>query len=87
MADDEAETESDEDKQNDEWVKSEFIKLIDQYPRRWIAVLDRKVIATGSTRKEVEDAANIIADEREYSIYFIPPTETTTDAGYYSSSR
>lgn len=84
MTDKEEGSESDDDKRNDQWLKDHFVDLIQMYPREWIAVLDRNVIAKSSTKTEVEEMADKIANGREYSIYFIPPTETGTDAGYYS---
>jgi hypothetical protein len=84
MKDEEEEFESDEDRKNDEWLKDNFFDLIDKYPREWIAVLEQKVIAKGSTRTEVEKMAEEIIGDRECSVYFIPPTGTFMDVGYCS---
>jgi hypothetical protein len=82
MAEDEMDEESSEDIQNDNWLKSNFIDLMQKYPREWIAVLEMKVIANSNNRPDVIEKADAIAGEKEYSIYFIPATGTVTDIGY-----
>jgi hypothetical protein len=76
--------ESQEDLSNDEWVKGHFEDLIQQYPRKWIVVMDRKVVFSGGIRYFVERKAKQMAEEKDYSIYFIPPTSTRTDVTYES---
>jgi hypothetical protein len=44
--------------------------------------MDQTIIATGTTRIEVEDKAKAIAGERECSVYYVNPTATVTDTGY-----
>jgi len=70
------------DIKNDEWFKNNYIDLMQKYPREWIAVMDQKIIATGATKAEVQEAADDIAGEKEYSLYFVLPTSTVTDTGY-----
>ncbi len=82
LFDNEEEYESEEDKRNDEWFKTNYIELMEKHPRDWIAVIDQKIVATGATRIEVEDRATAIAGERDYSVYFVNPTATVTDTGY-----
>jgi len=82
LFDEEEEYESEEDVKNDEWFKENYIDLIEEHPREWIAVMDRAIIAIGATRTEADDKAKAIAGERDYSIYFINPTATVTDTGY-----
>ncbi|QLH74428.1 MAG: hypothetical protein HPY73_02485 [Methanomassiliicoccales archaeon] len=74
MIEEEEELETEEDRKNDDWLKKHFIEMVQKYPRQWIAVLERNVIAVGATRAEVELRAEEIAGEREYSVYFIPQT-------------
>jgi hypothetical protein len=81
---DEEEYESEEDKKNDEWLKENFFDLIEEHPRDWIAVMDQKIIAVGTTRIEAEDRGAEIAGDHDFSVYFIPPTATFTDTGYTS---
>jgi hypothetical protein len=80
--DDEEEYESEEDIRNDEWLKENFFDLVEDHPREWIAVMGQKIIAIGATRIEAEDKAAEIAGDRDFSVYFIPPTATFTDVGY-----
>ncbi len=82
LFDEEEEYESEEDVKNDEWFKENYIDLIEEHPREWIAVMDKAIIAIGATRTEADDKAKAIAGERDYSIYFINPTATVTDTGY-----
>jgi hypothetical protein len=82
--DEEEEYESEEDVKNDEWLKENFFDLVDEHPREWIAVMDQRIIAVGATRIEAEDRGREVAGEHEFSVYFIPPTATFTDAGYAS---
>ena len=82
MAEEEIE-ESSNDITNDRWLRSNFIDLMQKYPREWVAIMDMKVIANASTQAEVVEKADDVAEGKEYSIYFIPATGTTTDVGYY----
>jgi hypothetical protein len=82
LFDNEEEYESEEDMKNDEWFKDNYIDLMEAHPREWIAVMDRTIVATGTTRIEVEDKAKAIAGERDYSVYYVNPTATVTDTGY-----
>ena len=85
MANDEEEDyESEEDQKNDEWLKENFFDLVEEHPREWIAVMGQKIIAVGATRIEAEDKGEEIAGDRDFSVYFIPPTGTFTDVGYAS---
>jgi hypothetical protein len=82
MNDNQEMIESEEDLKNDEWFKDNYLDLIQEHPREWIAVMDQKIIAISSTEMEVEILANEIAGQKEYSIYFVAPTATVTDIGY-----
>jgi hypothetical protein len=82
VPEDEYDIESETDLKNDEWFKDKYLDLIQEHPRDWIAVMDQKIIAVGSTETEVEILAKEIAGEREYSVYFVAPTALETDVGY-----
>jgi Family of unknown function (DUF5678) len=82
MPDEDEMNESENDIKNDEWFKANYIDLMQEHARDWIAVMDQVVIAIASTQSEVEILANKIAGEKEYSVYFIAPTAMVTDAGY-----
>lgn len=71
----EGEREEDElDLSNDAWLETNYLYLVQQYPRLWIAVMDQQVICDGATKREVEGKAKNIAGDREFSVYFIEPT-------------
>ena len=82
MPEDQEINESETDLKNDEWFKDNYLDLIQEHPREWIAVMDQKIIAVSSTESEVEILAREIAGDREYSMYFIAPTAMVTDSGY-----
>ncbi len=74
--------ESEDDKRNDEWFKENYIDLIQKHARDWIAVMDRKIIAISSTETEVQQKAKNIAGGKEFSVYFVAPTASSTDSDY-----
>jgi hypothetical protein len=82
MSDQDEMDESENDLKNDEWFKANYVDLMREHARDWIAVIDQKIIAVASTQSEVEILANQIAGENEYSVYFVAPTAVVTDAGY-----
>lgn len=69
------EEESQEDIRNDLWLKENYIDLISDYPNQWIAVLDQKVVSTGNSKRQVEKQAKEIAGDRQFSLYFIEPSD------------
>jgi hypothetical protein len=73
--DTEEEQESQEDVKNDLWLKENYIDLIADYPNQWIAVLEQKVVATGNQKRVVEKHALEIAGDRQFSLYFIEPSD------------
>ncbi len=75
MVDDEEPVEGTEDVMNDLWFKQNYLELIQNYPNRWIAVMDQKVIASGNRRHQVESEAKEIAEDKEFSLYFIEPSD------------
>ena len=66
--------ETEEDLRNDDWFEKNYIDLMMEYPKEWIAVINCEVIATGTTQSELEENMERIAKDREYSIYFVPGT-------------
>jgi hypothetical protein len=75
MVDDEEPVEGTEDVMNDLWLKQNDLELIQDYPNQWIAVLDQKVIASGIRKHQVESEAREIAEDKEFSLYFIQPSD------------
>jgi hypothetical protein len=74
MVDDEEPVEGAEDVANDLWLKQNYLELIQDYPNQWIAVLDQKVIASGNRKHQVESEAKGIAEDKDFSLYFIEPS-------------
>ncbi len=68
-------TEDSNDVANDEWVRDNYLYLIQDYPNLWIAVMGQAVIAFGNTRRQVSTAAKEIAGDRPFSLYFIEPSD------------
>ena len=73
--DQEDDEESQEDIKNDLWLKENYIDLIADYPNQWIAVLEQKVVATGNSKRQVEKQAKEQAGDRQFSLYFIEPSD------------
>lgn len=82
MTDDEGKQESEDDQGNDEWFKENYVKLMQEHARDWIAVMDREIIAISSTEMEVHHKAKKIARGKEFSVYFVAPTASATDTDY-----
>ena len=67
--------ESSTDVANDEWLKENYLDLIQDYPNLWIAVLGQAVVAFGNNRYTVSANAKTIAGGRPFSLYFIEPSD------------
>ncbi len=66
--------ESEADLRNDEWFEKNYVGLMVEHAKQWIAVIDCEIIASGATKGELEENAEEVAKGREYSIYFVPGT-------------
>ena len=66
--------ESEADLRNDEWFEKNYVGLMVEHPKQWIAVIDCEIIATGATKGELEEKVEELAKGKEYSIYFVPGT-------------
>jgi hypothetical protein len=81
--DDDEEYEDEEDLRNDEWFKENYLDLMEDHPREWIAVSGQRLVCTGATRIEAEDRAReLLGEKSAYSVYFVAPVDTITDVGY-----
>ncbi len=60
---------------NDEWFRDNYLTLIQDYPNMWIAVLGQAVVALGNTRNQVSAAAKEVAGDKQFSLYFIEPSD------------
>lgn len=72
---DEEPIEDESDVKNDLWLKANYLEMIQDYPNQWIAVLDQKVVASGNRKRQVESEAREIAGDKEFSLYFIEPSD------------
>ena len=75
MMNDEEPGESEEDMKNDQWLKENYLDLIQDYPNQWIAVVDRQVICKGSSKRAVEAEAGRLVPDKTPSLYFIEPSD------------
>jgi len=66
--------ENEQDLRNDEWLRENYLDLIQDYPNLWIAVLDQKVVATGNTKRQAELTAKEKVGDKRFSLYFIEPS-------------
>lgn len=73
--DDDEPIEDEQDVRNDQWLKQNYLELIQNYPNQWIAVLDQKVVASGNRKRQVESEAEEVAGGKEFSLYFIEPSD------------
>jgi hypothetical protein len=74
MRDDQDIIEDDFDLRNDKWYVDNFDLLMERYPGEWIAVSEGKIMATDTTKSEVENNAEKSCDGERYSIYFMTRT-------------
>lgn len=59
---------------NDEWFEQNFLDLVERYPRQWIAVVDRQVVARAATKGGAKAEGKRLAGGKEVSLYFVEPT-------------
>ncbi len=59
---------------NDDWFRENLLDLVEKYPNQWIAVIDRNVVATSSSRRRAQAEGRRVAGAREFSLYFIEPS-------------
>lgn len=51
-----------------------FIEEIKPYGRKWVALVDNKVVAAGGSLREVEEKAER-AGYQEYATFLVPPSD------------
>jgi hypothetical protein len=61
--------------QNDRWVAKNFMKLMDLYGGRYVAVVNRRVVAVGETPDQVEDFARTKTGVEIPSVVHLPKKE------------
>ena len=60
---------------NNRWIAKNFDKLIDQYGGRYVAVVNRKVVAVGSRPEAVEKKACAATGVKVPSVLHVPKKE------------
>lgn len=61
---------------DDRWVSQNFEKLVDLYGGRYVAVVNRRVVAAGSRPDKVEDKARHITGAEVPSVVLVPRKES-----------
>ena len=55
--------------EDSKWAREHFSDIVKQYPDLWVAIVDKKVVAAGSTIEEVERAGKEETGHDEFPIY------------------
>jgi hypothetical protein len=58
--------------ENDRWVARNFDKLMDLYGGRYVAVVNRRVVAVGQRPEQVENRARVATGEDVPSVVLVP---------------
>lgn len=51
------------------WANENFSEIVKEYPNQWVAVVDKKVVASGRTIAAVEEACRIKTGRKDVPIY------------------
>jgi hypothetical protein len=60
---------------DDLWIVEHFSELVTQYAGQYVAVVNERVVAAGSSAKEVEEQARAIAPTKIPSVLRVPREE------------
>ena len=60
---------------DDAWIIEHFSELVAKYAGKYVAVVDQRVIAAGTSGKEVEDSARKSAPDEVPSVFRVPREE------------
>jgi len=55
---------------DDRWANEHYNDIVKQYPNQWIAVVDKKVVASGKSIAEVIKKAKLTYAGREFPVLF-----------------
>jgi len=58
-----------------EWITKNFEMLVDEYPSKYIAVVNDKVVSVGTSAKDVEEKARKEYPAKIPSVILIPKKE------------
>jgi hypothetical protein len=57
--------------EDEKWLFNNLTELTRLYPDKWVAVVDKKVIAVGENYGEARDRAKAISNRSDFPILFI----------------
>ncbi len=60
---------------DDRWVAKNFVKLMDLYGGRYVAVVNRRVVAVGASPDRVENTARVKTGVDIPSVVLVPKRE------------
>ena len=60
----------------EDFNNDKFIEEIKLYGRKWVALVDHKVVAAGGSLREVEEKAEQ-AGYQEYATFLVPPSDAS----------
>ena len=55
--------------EDSKWASEHYGEIVKEYPNQWVAIVDKKVVATGRTIAEVEKAGMEKSGRDEFPIY------------------
>ncbi|MEA3360987.1 MAG: DUF5678 domain-containing protein [Thermodesulfobacteriota bacterium] len=56
--------------EDSKWASEHFTEIVRKYPDQWVAIVDKHVVAAGSTIADVEKIATEKTGRDEFPIYF-----------------
>ena len=56
--------------EDSKWASEHFADIVKGYPNQWVAIVDKKVVAAGTTIAEVEKEGTERTGREEFPIYF-----------------
>ena len=56
--------------EDDQWADQHFTEIVKKYPNKWVAVVGKRVVASGDTIAEVKRIAKKKTGQQEFPILF-----------------
>jgi hypothetical protein len=60
---------------DDAWIIEHFSELVSKYAGKYVAVVDQKLVAAGTSGKDVEDKARKAVPDKMPSVFRVPREE------------
>jgi len=54
-----------------DWAGAHHSELMKKYPEKWVAILNKKVIAVGETLEKVKEKAKALTGKEHIPVYFV----------------